>query len=152
MISRASRYALSVLRSLGQAEDERLSTAALADETGVPPSYLAKLLTQLRKQGVVDAERGWGGGFRLRPEALDRPLRDIVVIFDGRERSADKACLLELTDCDEDNPCVLHPFWRQIRQALDELLTTQTIRDLAMTRTRDSLRERRRGPDEGRRS
>ncbi|MBK7702550.1 MAG: Rrf2 family transcriptional regulator [bacterium] len=38
----------------------------VAAATGIPVNYLSKILNQLRKAGLVESRKGWGGGFQLR--------------------------------------------------------------------------------------
>ena len=78
MVTQTARYALNVLGFLVRAEAERVRSEDIARQTGIPANYLSKILNQLRKQGVVEGEKGWGGGFRIRPEALQRPIGEIV--------------------------------------------------------------------------
>ncbi len=130
MLSRTSQHALNVLRCLARDPAVRIPADTLARETGVPANYLSKVLDQLRKRAIVEGEKGWGGGFRLRREALDRRLGDIVAIFDGPERSRSGRCIFGLAPCDAENPCALHPQWERIRGVLHRVLETKTVRDL----------------------
>lgn len=140
MISLTSKHALNVLRALARDPEARVATGALARVTGVPANYLSKILDQLRKHGVVEGEKGWGGGFRLRPEALKLPIREIAAIFDGRDRGGREECIFGLAPCNAENPCALHPYWERICSVLDEMLTSNTVRDLLKARTDPLLR------------
>jgi Rrf2 family protein len=130
VISRTSQYALDVLRCLARDPGSRVATDALARATGVPANYLSKILSQLRKQKVVEGEKGWGGGFRLQAGALDRPIGEIVAIFDGLDPTARDKCLFGLRRCDAAHPCALHPFWERIRGPYEEMLAEVRVRDL----------------------
>lgn len=130
LLSRTAKHALNVLRCLVRDGDRRMTVAELAQETGIPPNYLSKVLNQLRKQEVVEGEKGWGGGFRLRPGAIDRPIRDVVQIFDGPSGARREECIFGLRRCDSANPCALHGDWEKTRHAADDLLNHRRIRDL----------------------
>jgi len=131
MLTRTATHALGVLRRLARDPDARMSADALARETGIPRNYLSKILNQLRKHRIVDGEKGWGGGFRLRARALDRPIREIVEIFDGAGAGIDAHCIFGFARCRAAKPCALHPFWQRIRNVRDEMFTKTTVRDLA---------------------
>lgn len=131
MISRTARYALGILGYLAQRPGERVPGAAIARDTGVPANYLSKILNQLRKNGIVDAEKGWGGGFQLRARARRRPIRDVLAIIDGAESLGPRECLFGLPDCDAANPCPLHSYWEEIQEIQTEMVTSVTIADLA---------------------
>lgn len=129
------KYALSVLRCLAGDPGLRMPTKRLARETGVPANYLSKILDQLRKHGVVEGEKGWRGGFRLRPEALDFPIRRITDIFEkNSDDSSPEKCIFELGLCNGANPCVLHSQWERIRAERDALFSTTKLRDLQRIR------------------
>jgi len=130
MFSRTSQHALNVLGLLASDQRGRVPGDDLATRTGVPSNYLSKILNQLRKQGIVEAEKGRGGGFRLRPEALDRPIRDILAIFEGTDPQQDARCAFGLDACDPAKPCPLHAYWEQIRQVRQAMLTEVKVRDL----------------------
>jgi len=131
LISRTTKYALNVLRFLARDPDRRTPTDRLAQATGVPANYLSKILSQLRKHDVVEGEKGWRGGFQLRPSALDRTIRSIDEIFDKRpKRSTSRECIFGLAPCDSANPCALHERWEHVRTERDAMFTTITVRDL----------------------
>ena len=130
MISRTSRYALQILGFLARECGHRSRSEEIARRTGIPANYLSKILNQLRKQGVVDAEKGWGGGFQLCDEALDRPIEEILVIFDGVASTRRDECAFGHPECDSDHPCPLHPYWERIRGTYREMLSKITVADL----------------------
>ncbi|MGF1550560.1 MAG: SUF system Fe-S cluster assembly regulator [Sphingomonadaceae bacterium] len=62
---------------------ERLSAAALAQETGVPLPTAQKLMGRLAAAGLLDSARGTGGGFALAREPRGISLADIVEAVEG---------------------------------------------------------------------
>ncbi|MFO7609904.1 MAG: Rrf2 family transcriptional regulator [Candidatus Krumholzibacteriia bacterium] len=131
MVSRTAKYALKVLGFLVGTRGSRVPGGEIARLTGVPANYLSKILNQLRKQGIVEAEKGWGGGFELRPEALRRPIRDVLIAIEGPESVDRKDCVFGLPECDVENPCPLHPWWEKIKEVHADMLENATIADLA---------------------
>jgi Rrf2 family nitric oxide-sensitive transcriptional repressor len=118
VISQTSKYALSILGCLAENRGERLRSEDIARNTGIPANYLSKILNQLRKQGVVEAEKGWGGGFKLREDAAKRSISEVLQIFDG---------------AGAEHPCPLHIYWEQIRGIYRRMLAETTIEKLART-------------------
>lgn len=130
MISQTSRYALRILGFLVENQGHRTRGEQIAEATGIPANYLSKILSQLRKQGIVDSEKGWGGGFELRPESMSRAISEILAIFDGVQSGTQIDCVFGLAKCDSTNPCPLHPHWERVKGAMDEMLTTTSVGDL----------------------
>jgi Rrf2 family protein len=130
MVNQTTRYALHILGYLAQNGDTLVPGGQIARDIGVPANYLSKILNQLRKSGIVESHKGWGGGFRLMPGALQRPLLDVVQVFEGEQPSGIPACIFGLPECRDDDPCPLHAHWSGIRESFGELLRTTTIGDL----------------------
>lgn len=130
MISRTSKYALMILGCLVRENGGRSRSEDIANTTGIPVNYLSKILNRLRKQGIVEAEKGWGGGFKLRQDALGRPIEEILAIFDGVDSTRREDCVFGQPQCDAENPCPLHPYWERIRGTYREMLSKTTVADL----------------------
>ncbi len=129
MLSQTGRYALRILGHLAAHPGEMLRGHEIAQATGIPANYLAKLLNQLRKRGFVESQKGWNGGFVLRPEALQVPIAQVIELFEG---PADHTgCVFELRECDERNPCPLHGHWEKVRSSFAAMLNAVSIADLA---------------------
>jgi Rrf2 family nitric oxide-sensitive transcriptional repressor len=75
MISQTAEYALRAVVCLGTQGGRPLTTQVIADRTQVPGGYLAKVLQGLGRAGLVESQRGVGGGF-----ILARPLDEITVL------------------------------------------------------------------------
>jgi Rrf2 family protein len=131
MISQTARYALHILGFLAERPGELVRGSEIADATGVTVNYLSKILNQLRKSRVVDSQKGWYGGFSLREEALDRPIREVLAVLDGPASVDPSDCAYGLPSCDTEHPCPLHPHWEAIRERFTTMVCETRIRDLA---------------------
>lgn len=130
MISQTSKYALGILGYLVRADGDRCRSGDIAKQTGIPANYLSKILNQLSKQRIVEGEKGWGGGFKLRREVLDLQISEVLEIFDGKGSAALHDCLFGLPRCDANNPCPLHSRWKRIHELYREMLSETRIKDL----------------------
>lgn len=80
-------YALHVLTQLARlALDKPPSAQALAEFQGVPPAYLAKIMTRMEKAGLVVAIEGKGGGYRLARPAEEISFLDVADAVEGRKK------------------------------------------------------------------
>lgn len=135
MVSQTVRYALQILGYLVVNSGRRVRGDEIAKATGIPSNYLSKILNQLRKHGIVDSRKGWGGGFVLRAGAAERSIGDILSIFEGAgSRGSPQECLFGLPDCDAEHPCPLHPYWEKIRETYGEMLRDTSISKLTVIR------------------
>ena len=84
---------------------EGQTTQEIAEATKVPPSYLSKVLQNLRRAGIVHGQRGVGGGFTLARPPREISVLDVVQAVDPIERI--KTCPLGIPSHGA-NLCPLH--------------------------------------------
>ncbi|MBP7799757.1 MAG: Rrf2 family transcriptional regulator [Thermoanaerobaculaceae bacterium] len=128
VISQTARYALRILGLLAAKPERWALGKDIAAETGIPANYLSKILNQLRKRGLVQSQKGWGGGFLVERRTLGTPIGEVVEVFDGKADNG--RCVFELQACDAEHPCPLHHWWDRVRREYQAMLTTVTIGDL----------------------
>lgn len=134
--SQTTGYALKTLSILCASEDEWKRAEDISRETGIPSNYLSKILNQLGKRGFVKGRKGWGGGFVLLTSAKDRPIKEIVELFEGRVEF--DACIFGLSECDSNNPCSMHEHWAPVKRAFTKMLNKVTIGDICGKRNATS--------------
>lgn len=107
---------------------EYAGAGQLAKETGSPRNYLGKLLQSLARAGLVESQRGAGGGFRLARPARKIALFEAVEPFE--EISRWNGCILGNPRCSEAVPCALHDQWKTARQPYLDFLRKTTLADV----------------------
>jgi Rrf2 family transcriptional regulator, iron-sulfur cluster assembly transcription factor len=133
MLSVTSQYALRALAQLAKQEKHRSMLGKdLAEKADIPPNYLAKILLSLKNAGVLGTARGSRGGYWLARPAGEIKLIDVVQIFD--QMLTPQPCVLgERDECSENESCMAHQRWHEIRKSYMEFLQSTTIADLAST-------------------
>ena len=65
MFSNSSKYAIKAVLFLAvnSNEDHRIMVKDMAEPINVPQAYLAKLLQELSKKGIISSKKGPKGGF-----------------------------------------------------------------------------------------
>jgi Rrf2 family protein len=134
MLTTTSEHALRALTHLARLpEGSSMLGRELAEQADIPANYLSKILWTLGNAGIIDATRGSGGGYRLKRNAAEVRLFEVVELFD-RDRTG-VACLLGGgKECDPDNPCTAHDAWRGVRTAYLAFLNTTTLADISHLR------------------
>jgi len=117
----------------------------IAAEEEIPSHFLAKILQQLARKGLLRSSKGPTGGFSLRVSADEVRLVDIVEALDGLGEY--QKCASGLAECTDDMPCALHDSWKVLRSRIMDYLGRNTIADLAKT-----LEQKRRLLDKQRRT
>jgi Rrf2 family protein len=71
------------LAASGATPDRPVTAERLASAQDIPPKFLESILLQLRRAGVVNAQRGPEGGYWLARPADEVSLADVIRIIDG---------------------------------------------------------------------
>jgi Rrf2 family protein len=129
-ITRQADYALRAVKYLAHlAPGEKASTSAIAVEQRIPPSFLAKIISQLSIAGLIHTVRGARGGVFLSRSAADISILDVVEAIDGPITMNE--CTTNPGTCSFSSDCVLHDFWCDTRSELTSKLKKTTFAQLA---------------------
>src|SRR3990170_3179521 len=83
-ITRQADYAVWAMIYLAQlGSEQRASTSQIAQEKKIPPSFLAKIVSQLSVAGLLQTSRGARGGVSLAKAPNQISLLDVVEAIDG---------------------------------------------------------------------
>ncbi len=104
-------------------------TAVIAEEQGIPPSFLAKVMQNLSRGGIVKVHRGKSGGFSLSGEADSITTKNIIEAVEGPIIL--NRCLDSPSDCNRDSFCGAHSIWIEAQAALIKVLDKYSIAELA---------------------
>ena len=86
MFSDTVEYALRAVIHLAHEAPAARTTAQVAEATRVPRDYLAKILQGLAKKGIVQTQRGVGGGLSLARPPAELTILDVVNAVDPIKR------------------------------------------------------------------
>ena len=140
MLTTTSEHALRALTRLARLPDgASMLGRDLAEQAGIPANYLSKILWTLGNAGIIDATRGNHGGYRLKRNAAEIRLFEVVDLFD-RDRSRPACFLGGGKDCDHENPCTAHEAWRGVRTAYLDFLHTTSVADISHLETPNAAR------------
>jgi Rrf2 family protein len=113
-INRQVDYAVRAVLHLAQlGPGERAATARIAEKQQIPPTFLAKIVSQLAAAGVVRATRGARGGVALARDAADISLLDVMEAIDGPVTVID--CTVDPNACPMSAGCSVRPVWCDVR-------------------------------------
>lgn len=117
MISQTTEYALRIIVYLASLGGEAATTAQIASATRTPPGYLAKVLRNLAKGGLVQSQRGLHGGSTLARSPKRMTVWDVVEVVDPLQRI--RTCPLGL----KSHGVSLCPLHRRLDEALASVET-----------------------------
>ena len=116
-ITRQADYAIRAVRYLArQAPNQRSATSTVAREMKIPPSFLAKIISQLSIAGLLHTSRGARGGVTLAREPGKISMLDVVEAIDGPILLNE--CVGDPANCEFSDDCPVHPIWFEVQESL----------------------------------
>ena len=127
-LSRACKYGLQAVLHLAQHDPKLLLSKEIARELHIPQHFLARILQDLTRRGLLLSFKGRGGGFKLAQPADEIKLLEVVEAIEGGD--FDKDCVLGLLECSEAAPCPIHFQWVAIKAEISRMLSEQSVKQL----------------------
>jgi len=124
----SARYAIRAMVRLAieDGEGQPFSAAGVAEAEQIPPFYLAKVLQDLGRAGLLKSARGRGGGFYLSRPAEEITLFEVVAAVEDPRR-LESECVLGIDECSDEAPCPMHETWKAFRDSALDALHTLTV-------------------------
>jgi Rrf2 family iron-sulfur cluster assembly transcriptional regulator len=135
-LSTKGRYAVMAMTDLaGRGDARAVSVAEIAARQQISQAYLEQIFNRLRRNGLVTAHRGPGGGYRLARSAAETSVADVVLAVDEPLRAI--RCGGGQTGCMKDGArCLTHDLWEETGRQLRSYLASVSLDDVASGRLR----------------
>jgi Rrf2 family protein len=128
-LTKRTDYAIRACLHLAMAERCPIPAHRIAEQMEIPDRFLAQVMGDLTRAGIVGGVSGKNGGYCLRRDAATVSLLELVETVEGptpRDR-----CVTRETPCDGDPACALHPVWAEAQAAFTDVLAGASIAELA---------------------
>ena len=127
-ITRQADYAVRAVLHLARSSDARIATSVIAEQQKIPPSFLAKLISQLSIAGLLHTSRGARGGVTLARQAGEITLLEVIEAIDGPIQLNE--CVGDTGTCSFDKDCPLRPVWCEAQEELVGRLKNTNFADM----------------------
>ena len=130
LISTKGRYALRVMIDLAERkEDAYIPLKDIAERQGISEKYLESIVSLLSRNGLVDALRGKGGGYRLNKRPEDYSVLEILKCTEGT--LAPVSCLEGANNtCKRLKDCRTVSMWDEVYHLLQDYFEKKKLSDL----------------------
>ncbi|GAA0358587.1 RrF2 family transcriptional regulator [Bacillus horti] len=140
--SKSTDYALHALFHLAYSEsNQNVGVKELSSTLGVSESYLSKIMSKLRQDGIVRAVPGVKGGYELARTPEQITFFDVIQVIEGRQQMfecsnsksqqhqllANEGDGLEEQEQPKRNGCLIEQVMKGAEQRLYEYLQEKTI-------------------------
>jgi len=116
-ITRQADYALRAMLFLARLDPhQRAATSDIAKIQHIPPSFLAKIISQLSIAGLIQTSRGARGGVAMARSPEKISLLEVVEAIDGP--IALNECTGPVAACQFGDDCPLRPIWCETQAEL----------------------------------
>jgi Rrf2 family protein len=131
MFNKETEYALRGLVYIQLQNDlgKRPGIVEIAGQIDAPYFYTAKIMQRLVRIGFIESQKGKGGGFYFDSRKPNLSIKELIIATEGD--TLFKGCGFGLNKCDEDNPCPLHEKYAPVRNALNLLVSEESVQNLA---------------------
>ena len=131
LISTKGRYALRIMLDLAQQEPGAfIPLPAIAERQEASEKYLESIISTLARAGLVEGQRGKGGGYRLARKPCDYSVGEILRLAEGS--LAPVSCLEGGSNtCSRAAECRTLPMWTKLNELINDYLDSVTLADLA---------------------
>ena len=131
MISREVDYAIRVILFLMEQDDDFavLSTSLLAEEMGIPYSFLRLIIRKLAVAGLIKSIRGSGGGVQLQADRENISLLTVINAVDPKTVKL-TTCLIHKNKCPRTVQCLIHNSLTDLQKLIDSELNKIRFNEL----------------------
>src|SRR5215475_11185185 len=105
-----------------------VSAKRIAEEFGIPPELLAKILQRLAKKGLITSQNGPKGGYVLAGRPTEITVGQVLRALEGPIRIVE--CLEGESDCPQMARCNLRRPVQKIQAAISQMMDTMSLAEL----------------------
>jgi Rrf2 family iron-sulfur cluster assembly transcriptional regulator len=129
-LSTKGRYAVMAMTDLAlRASEKAVSVAEIAARQQISQAYLEQLFARLKRRGLVTAQRGPGGGYRLARPATETTVAEVVTAVDEPLRAT--RCAGGTVGCMRDGArCLTHDLWDETGRRIQAYLASVSLADV----------------------
>jgi Rrf2 family protein len=106
-------------------DGKRIGIGQIAEGIDSPEHFIAKILQELGRKGIVQSIKGPHGGFYLDEKGRQCSMAAIVRALDGDDLFS--GCALGLRQCSHQRPCPVHDEFAKIRKEIETMLEDARI-------------------------
>lgn len=129
-ISTKGRYALRMLIDLAEHNNDGfVALKDIAERQGISKKYLEQIVPILNRSDILQANRGFQGGYKLAQAPNKYTIGTILRLTEGS--LAPVSCLDQNPiQCERSKECVTLPIWQGLNKVINDYLDSITLQDV----------------------
>lgn len=130
LITQKTKYAIRAVFELARRREEGPTKIAdIAEVQKIPVRFLEVILNQLKHAGLVNAKRGFHGGYTLKRSPDQITVSEIMHCIESK-KSLHRVSCISKDDCDLRGDCAFLPMWDKAQRAMLEVFERTTVQNL----------------------
>ena len=117
------------LAILTEDSNQLASVKRIAEKENISPKYLESIFAALKRNNIITAVKGKGGGYKLTRPSKKITTLEIIETLGGRIGLVD--CTINKDFCDNDpGTCTVSPLWGELNILIRDFLNSRTLEDI----------------------
>ncbi|MDH7911855.1 Rrf2 family transcriptional regulator [Winogradskyella sp. SYSU M77433] len=135
MLSKKTKYGIKALVYLAKKGDKLpVQTSTISESENISKKFLESILLTLKKNGILGAKKGKGGGYYLlkRPEEIQ--MTTIMRLLEGPIAMVPCVSLNyyeRCDDCPDEDTCAVHEVMLKVRDSTLKIFRNTSLADLS---------------------
>jgi Rrf2 family protein len=136
LLTKETDYAVRALISIADTPGRSSTASAIAATEKIPWLFLRRVLAKLAAAGLLDSQKGRGGGFAMRVRPARITMADVIRVFQGEIELNE--CLVRGIPCCNRPTCPVRRKVKGVERVLRRELTAITIAMLVQARRKSA--------------
>jgi Rrf2 family protein len=130
-LTQRNQYALRAIVELARRVGSGpVKVSEIAKAQAIPLRFLEVILGQLKGSGLVDAKRGYYGGYFLLREPEEITVGSVIRFLQGEPDLKECQTCISKMQCPFDHDCAFAALWNRVNEAVFNIFDETTIKDL----------------------
>jgi Rrf2 family protein len=126
-----NQYALRAIFELAKHRNEGPTKISdIAQAQSIPLRFLEVILHKLKGSGLIDAKRGFYGGYYLTRSPDQITVADVMSYLQGSPQAVQCAACVVKSRCPHGHRCAFSSMWNRVNHAIAQVYRETTIQDL----------------------
>jgi Rrf2 family protein len=130
-LTQRNQYALRAIVELARrAGSGPVKVSEIAKAQAIPLRFLEVILGQLKGSGLVDAKRGYYGGYFLLRQPEEITVGSVIRFLQGEPDLKECQSCISKLQCPFETDCAFASLWSRVNEAVFNIFDETTIKDL----------------------
>ena len=130
-ITTQGEYGLRCVLNIAQGKGEAVTIEEICRQEGLSTDYVEQLLMRLRRAGIVESQRGPGGGYLLGNQPNNIKVKDVILALENNPfEIICRKFMRKKIKCNRGNGCKIMGLWQKVTKSVEKILAEVSIADL----------------------